>query len=236
MALGPFLVAQQLSMTVGVRGVAVLTRHGETMWNRQGRVMGRNPVELSPQGRAQVEAVARFSRTIKPDLIVTSPLVRARQSAEIISASLGGIEMVEEPDIAEVMYGRWEGKTYHDLIKDPEYLSYRKAPLERATPGGETIGEVQQRGVGAITRIIAANPERLVLFVSHGDIIRTVLCHFMSLELKHFHRIRIDNATLSAIRLAGSFAEIKFVNLLPDPERAFIPPFSTEKPADPQKP
>jgi broad specificity phosphatase PhoE len=237
MALGPFYVAQQMSTSNGLRGVALMMRHGETAWNRQGRVMGRHPVELSAEGRAQVEAAARFSRMIKPDLIVTSPLVRARQSAEIIAAGLGGqIEVVEDPDLAEVMYGRWEGRTYHELIKDEEYLSYRKAPLERATPGGETISEVQRRGVNAITRFVAANVDRRVLFVSHGDIIRTVLCYFMNLELKHFHRIRIDNATLSAVRLAGNFAEIKFMNLLPDPERAFVPPFSMEKPADPQKP
>jgi broad specificity phosphatase PhoE len=96
-----------------------------------------------------------------------------------------------------------------------------------ATPGGETIGEVQARGVAAVMRAIAANHGRRVLFVSHGDIIRTVLCHFMTMEIRHYHRIRVDNATLSAVQIAGEFAEVKFMNLLPDPGRAFVAPFST---------
>jgi phosphoserine phosphatase len=229
MALGPFYVAQKLTETGTIRGVALLMRHGETQWNREGRVMGRHPIELSPEGRAQVEAAARFAHSIKPDLIITSPLVRARQTAEILSEGMGGIEILEDADIAEVLYGRWEGLTYHDLIEDEHYMRYRKAPHEMATPGGETIGEVQARGVAAVMRAISANHGRRVLFVSHGDIIRTVLCHFMTMEIRHYHRIRVDNATLSAVQIAGDFAEVKFMNLLADPGRAFIAPFSAAK-------
>ena len=231
MALGPFYVAQQLAEANRLRGVALLMRHGETDWNRQGRVMGRHPVELSAHGRTQVEAAARFAQPMAPDLIVTSPLVRARQSAEIMSLGLGGVEIIEDPEIAEVLYGRWEGKTYHELIEDSHYLEYRKAPLEYPTPGGETIPEVQARGVKAITAAIEANAGKRLLFVSHGDIIRTVLCHFLGLDLKYFHRLRVDNATISGIQISGNFAELKFLNLLPDPGRAFVSPFSTAKPA-----
>jgi len=229
MALGPFYVAQRLTENNVLRGTALLMRHGETDWNREGRVMGRHQIELNQLGRAQVEAAARFAQNIRPDLIVTSPLVRARQSAEIIAEGLGGIEIAEEPEIAEVLYGRWEGMTYHELIEDEHYMRYRKAPLEHPTPGGETIAEVQARGVAAVTRMLEANAGRRLLFVSHGDIIRTVLCHFMGLELKYFHRIRVDNATFSALQINGSFAELKFLNLLPDPGRAFVSPFSTAR-------
>ena len=229
MALGPFYVAQKLMDTKGARGTAILMRHGETAWNRQGRVMGRHPVELTDHGREQVEATARFARSIKPDLIVTSPLVRARQSAEIMAAGLGGVEIVEEPAIAEVLYGRWEGMHYHDLIDDPHYITYRKSPIEHPTPGGETIPEVQARGVEAVMRTMEVHSGKRVLFVSHGDIVRTVLCHFLGLELKHFHRIRVDNATLSAVQIAGEFAEVKFLNLMPDPHQAFVAPFSTAR-------
>src|SRR5580698_1354766 len=238
MALGPFYVAQKLKQTNGPHGTAILMRHGETEWNKQGRVMGRNPVELTEHGRAQVAATARFAETIKPDLIVTSPLVRARQSAEIFAAALGGIEILEEAAIAEVLYGRWEGMHYHELIDDPHYITYRKSPIEHPTPGGETIPEVQARGVEDVMRTIEAHPDKRVLFISHGDIVRTVLCHFLGLELKYFHRIRVDNAALSAIQIAGKFAEVKFLNLTPDPHPAFVAPFSTARsetnPAEPK--
>jgi len=229
MALGPFYVAQKLMSTEGTRGTAILMRHGETAWNRQGRVMGRHPVELTDHGREQVAATARFAISIKPDLIVTSPLVRARQTAEIMAAGLGGVEIVEEPGIAEVLYGRWEGLHYHELIDDPHYITYRKSPIEHPTPGGETIPEVQARGVEAVMRAIDTHPGQRVLFISHGDIVRTVLCHFLGLELKHFHRIRVDNAAMSAVQIAGQFAEVKFLNLMPDPQQAFVAPFSTAR-------
>ncbi|HEY1850318.1 MAG TPA: histidine phosphatase family protein [Candidatus Binataceae bacterium] len=238
MALGPFYVAQKLKQTNGPHGTAILMRHGETEWNKQGRVMGRNPVELTEHGRAQVAATAHFAKSIKPDLIVTSPLVRARQSAEILAAALGGIEIIEEPAIAEVLYGRWEGMHYHELIDDPHYVTYRKSPIQHPTPGGETIPEVQARGVEGVMRTIEARPGQRVVFVSHGDIVRTVLCHFLKVELEHFHRIRVDNAALSAIQISGEFAEVKFLNLMPDPQQAFLAPFSTArsetKPVEPK--
>ncbi|HKV55738.1 MAG TPA: histidine phosphatase family protein [Candidatus Binataceae bacterium] len=230
MALGPFFVAQKLTEANALRGTAILVRHGETAWNREGRVMGRHPIELSERGRAQVEAAIDLARALEPDLIISSPLVRARQSAEILSSGLDGLEIVEDPAIAEVLYGRWEGMSYHELIDDPHYLEYRKAPVEHPTPGGETIPQVQARGVEAISRAIEANPGRRIMFVSHGDIIRTVLCHFIGLELKFFHRLRVDNATFSGLQINGNFAEVKFLNLLPDPARAFVSPFSTAKP------
>ncbi len=151
---------------------------------------------------------------------------------------LGGIEIIEEPAIAEVLYGRWEGMHYHELIDDPHYITYRKSPIQHPTPGGETIPEVQARGVEAVMRTIEAHPGQRVVFVSHGDIVRTVLCHFLKVELEHFHRIRVDNAALSAIQISGEFAEVKFLNLMPDPQQAFVAPFSTArsetKPVEPK--
>jgi len=229
MALGPFYVADKLKGAAGMRGIALLMRHGETAWNREGRVMGRNPIELDEHGRAQVQASIPFARLIKPELIVTSPLARARQSAEIIAAGVGGIPVTEEPQLSEVQYGRWEGMVYDDLVDDADYLHYREHPLDAPTPGGETIAQVQSRGVEAVRRAVGANSGRRILFVSHGDIIRTVLCHFMRLELAHFRRIRVDNAAFSGFQLIGDFAEVKFLNLLPDPNRAFVAPFVSNK-------
>ncbi len=233
MALGPFYVADKLRNAKGIRGTALFMRHGETAWNRVGRVMGRSPVDLDEMGRAQVERAVPFARLLKPDLIVSSPLPRALQSAEIIAGGIGGIQVQIENGIEEVLYGRWEGRVFHELVNDEEYLRYREQPLTTPTPGGETIGQVQDRGVRAVRRALEANPGMRVLFVSHGDIIRTVLAHFLGVELQQFRRIRVDNATFSAVQVAGDFAEVKFLNLLPDPERAFQPPFKSEPPPKP---
>ncbi|HYA36153.1 MAG TPA: histidine phosphatase family protein [Candidatus Binataceae bacterium] len=225
MALGPFYVALKLKQNPKLSGVALFMRHGETPWNREGRVMGRSPVDLDDAGRAQVTASVALAREIAPDLIMTSPLARARQSAEIISSGIGGVPIFEDTDIEEVRYGRWEGMVFQDLVDDPDYKLYREAPITTPTPGGETIGQVQERGVRAVMRAIEANHGKRILFVSHGDIIRTVLSYFMGLGLENFRRLRVDNATFSAVHIMGDFAEVKFVNLLPDPDRAFHSPF-----------
>jgi phosphoserine phosphatase len=225
MALGPFQVAERLNQGKRERGVALLMRHGETAWNRQGRVMGRRPVELDESGRAQVEMAVPLARQLALDLIVCSPLPRAVQSAEIIARGVGGIAILTDERLEEVRYGAWEGMTYHQLIKEESYINYVKAPLDNLTPGGETIRQVQERGVAAVDAAVTTHRGKHILFVSHGDIIRTVLCHYMRLDLRHFHRLRIDNATFSAIEISDDFAEVKFLNLLPDPDRAYRSPF-----------
>jgi len=225
MALGPFQVAERLQEGKRERGIALLMRHGETAWNREGRVMGRQPVDLDEGGRAQVEMAVPLARQLAPDVIISSPLARAVQSAEIISRGVGGIDILTDDRLEEVRYGAWEGKTYHQLVKEESYISYRKAPLESMTPGGETIRQVQERGVAAVDAGVLAHRGKRILFVSHGDIIRTVLCHYMRLDLRHFHRLRVDNATFSGVEISDEFAEVKFLNLLPDPARAFRSPF-----------
>src|ERR1035437_1624165 len=102
MALGPFYVADKLKGATGMRGIALLMRHGETAWNREGRVMGRNPIELDERGRAQVQASIPFARIIKPDLIVTSPLARPREAGEKIPAGGGRHPVSQGPPPAEV--------------------------------------------------------------------------------------------------------------------------------------
>jgi broad specificity phosphatase PhoE len=228
MALGPFYVAEKLTQSGGIRGVAILMRHGETPWNREGRVMGKSPIELDEAGRRQVESAIPLARSLAPNLIVSSPLARARQSAEIIGRGVGIAEIIQDPRLSEVEYGRWEGMVYDDLLRDAHYIHYRERPLDEPTPGGETMYDVQSRGVDAVRHTIAANRAQRVLFVSHGDIIRTVLCHFMRLGLENFRRIRIDNATFFGIQIAGDFAEIKFLNLTSDPARVFQSPFKTK--------
>ena len=190
---------------------------------------------LSREGRRQALEVgsALARQKVRVQRIVTSPLVRARQSAEIIAAGLGGgVPIREDPQIAEVEYGRWEGMTYEDLIVDEDYLRYREEPILSSTPGGECIEEVRKRGVEAVMRTLGEADGQRVLFVSHGDIIRTILCHFLAMEFRHFRRIRVDNAALSAVQVAGEFAEVKFLNIIPDIGRAFVAPFPVKPSAD----
>ncbi len=198
----------------------ILVRHGETAWNAQRRVMGDSDIALSEVGQGQAAAAAVLLRDLKPSRIVSSPLARALQTAAIIGAELG-IGCETDTDLEEVRYGDWSGKTYAEIAGDPRFERLLKDPEGARTPGGETIREVQERGLRAIERL---SDGTTTLVVSHGDILRTIVAHYLCVPLRRFRRIRIDNCGISAVALAdGGKPEVMFVNLLADAARAWHP-------------
>jgi broad specificity phosphatase PhoE len=197
----------------------LIVRHGETEWNRQRRVMGALDVPLSPTGRSQCEKLAKLLGGFGVDRIVSSPLARAAESAAVLADALGlGVE--QDENLSEVRFGRWQGQTYEEVVRDPDYHRFIADPVHTRTPGGETIAQVQQRGLMALGR--ARDGERTV-FVSHGDIIRATLCHFLAIPVAEFRRLRVDNSSVSAVVHSKERLEVKFINVLPDPERAWDP-------------
>jgi broad specificity phosphatase PhoE len=201
----------------GAPRTIILMRHGETVWNRERRVMGDSDVPLSSEGRRQCRCVAALLGGLGVDAVVSSPLVRAAESAEIVAKELG-LAVTPDPDLSEVRFGRWQGKTYREIVDDPDYAGYVADPVKTPTPGGETIADVQRRGLASLSR----HRERSrVLYVSHGDVIRSLVCHLLHMPLAEFRRIRIDNCGLTAAREVAGHVEVKFVNTLADPDRSW---------------
>jgi broad specificity phosphatase PhoE len=199
------------------RGRIFLLRHGETAWNRERRIMGRRPVPLSERGRAQLLALTPHLAALGVTRIFTSPLARARATAELVAGALGGIPIEDDEGLTEVHYGSWEGKTFPDLIGDPEFQTFWKAPVTTPVPGGgESLEHVRDRVYAAMARVATASDERPIIVVSHGDPLRVILCGCLGMELAQLRRLRLDNGALSAIELTGDWAEVKFVNMRPD--------------------
>jgi len=203
----------------GASRTIILMHHGETAWNRERRVMGDSDVPLNSDGRGQCHRVAGLLERLGVDAVVSSPLARAAESAEIIADALG-LAVDRDPDLSEVRFGRWQGKTYAEIVHDPDYAGYVADPVAMPTPGGETIADVQRRGLAALAR-----PRRgsRILYVSHGDVIRSLVCHLLGMPLAEFRRIRIDNCGLTAASEEARAIQVKFVNVLADPERAWNP-------------
>lgn len=194
----------------------LLMRHGETAWNRDKRIMGDLDIALSDHGRAQCSEAAALLAGFGIDRIVTSPLRRAAETAAIVASSLD-VPVTGDPRLVEVRFGDWQGKTYEEVSTDPRYLAFASDPVATATPGGETVATVQGRGLEALS---AVRGGECVLFVTHGDIIRTLLCHFLATPLGQYRRIRTDNCGLSAIEVGRGMPEVKFLNVLADQQRA----------------
>lgn len=148
-------------------------RHGETDWNRQLRFQGRTDVPLNDTGRQQArEAAERMAAEGEPwDLVVTSPLSRARETGEIVAQTLG-IELGEtRDDLIERSFGTTEGKS-NDGVTGAAY----DALMVDAEPQDEVIA----RGIRAAVEVARDHPDRNVLMVSHGSLIRIVLSHWMA--------------------------------------------------------
>ncbi len=194
----------------------LLMRHGETAWNRERRIMGDLDVPLSEEGRRQCEQAAALVEAFAATRIVSSPLARATESAGIVAARLG-VPVATDGNLVEVRFGRWQGQTYEEVARDPLYLEFAADPVANATPGGETVACVQKRGLEGLASIRAGE---CVLFVTHGDIIRSILCHFLATPLGEYRRIRADNCGVSAVTVSRGTPEVKFLNVLADQERA----------------
>ena len=199
------------------RGRFFLLRHGATDWNLERRVMGRLPIPLCEQGRRQLEALAPHLEGLDIGGVWSSPLPRARSSAELLSSHLGAAPVHVEDDLTEVDYAAWEGMTYAELRHHPAFEEFLRAPLTTAMPGGgESLLDVRRRVFSVMTRIAERTGGRPALIVSHGDPLRLIVAGCLGLGVEEFRRLRIDNGALSAIELTGDWAEVKFVNMRPD--------------------
>lgn len=197
------------------RGLFFLLRHGTTDWNVEQRVMGRRPVPLNRQGRDEVGALIPYLTSLGIERIWTSPLERARRSAEIVAEALR-VPMDADDDLTEVDFGAWEGMTFAEVLEDSRYRDFQADPAHATIPGGESLAMVRDRVYRGMRRIAERNEGGTALVVSHGDPVRLVLAGCLGIDLAEVRRLRVDNGALSAVELTGDWAEVKLMNMRPD--------------------
>jgi broad specificity phosphatase PhoE len=188
-----------------------LLRHGQTAWNKQGRVMGRTQVPLDDDGIKEIQKIAPLIAMLELDGIYTSPLRRAVQTARVVAEGTN-LPIRKSEALNEIAFGDWAGRHFDDLIDDELYRRFIKSPAKTVLPGGETISDVQRRGLSVIHEAAQQVPAGRFLMVSHGDVIRAILSHYMKLPLNEYRRLRVDNGSLSALQTDRRWAEIKYVN------------------------
>ncbi len=175
--------------------------------------MGRTQVPLGADGIHQIKKIAPLVATLDLDAIYTSPLRRAVQTANVVAAGTK-LPICRSEGLNEIAFGDWAGRYFDELIDNELYRRFIKSPATTLLPGGETISDVQRRGLKVIDEAAQKVPGGRFLFVSHGDVIRAILCHYMKLPLNEYRRLRVDNGSLSALQTDRRWAEIKYVNYL----------------------
>ncbi|WP_230530185.1 histidine phosphatase family protein [Microvirga roseola] len=176
----------------------LLVRHAAH--DRVGTVLcGRMPgVTLGALGRSQAQRLAE--RLAREDVacIRTSPLERARETAEPIAERVGLTPEACEA-IMEIEFGSWTGKNFEALADDPRWRSWNNARSVSRPPGGETMLEAQIRIVGAIEELRALHPGRRIVLVSHGDVIKAALLYHLGLPIDACSRIEVEPASISTL-------------------------------------
>ncbi|MBI5838358.1 MAG: histidine phosphatase family protein [Candidatus Eisenbacteria bacterium] len=154
----------------------LLARHGQTDWNRVHRLQGRTDVPLNDEGRRQAAALAGSLETERVDAARVSPLQRARQTAAAIEALRADVRFTEEPRLAEIHMGRWEGVLEADLAADPAYSAWRTDPVRANCPGGEGALDVARRVAPLLDELAALSPGTRVLLLGHQFTNAVILC------------------------------------------------------------
>ncbi|MFI6763197.1 histidine phosphatase family protein [Micromonospora sp. NPDC050417] len=180
----------------------LLLRHGRTTANASGGLAGRQPVELDETGRAQAVGAGARLRTLPLAAVVSSPLIRCRQTLEL---ALPEVPPTIEEDLTECGYGEWEGQPLKKLAKDPLWPVVQQHPSSVVFPGGEAMAAMATRAVSAVRRWDARisaehGPEAIWLACSHGDVIKAIVADALGVHLDLFQRIVADPASVTAIR------------------------------------
>ncbi len=152
-----------------------IVRHGQTDWNLKHRIQGRTDIPLNATGRAEAAAAAERLRNRGWDAIVTSPLLRAVESARIIAKELGLTDPQVVPAFTERHHGAIEGLTFTER--------QHQFPEGVAVPGLETRRDVVDRVLAALAALALNRADQSVLVLSHGGIIGTLLRHATAGEL-----------------------------------------------------
>jgi broad specificity phosphatase PhoE len=202
-----------------------LIRHGVTAWHAEGRVLGQRDIPLSAAGVAQAEEAAVALAGVKMSEVLSSPLQRAIQTAEIIGQQ-AGIEVARDPRLIDFQLGKWTGMTYADVATNEEYQRFLRQPESERIPGGESLEDIRKRSVAAIDQALRDNPTGDALaIVTHAGIIRVLVTHYMGSPPANYHRVRVSPGSITILGFSDDreLPRVLAVNLVGSIQRVLRP-------------
>jgi probable phosphoglycerate mutase len=191
-----------LEQTSMKKRTLLFIRHGQTSWNVEQRLPGQLPgVLLNETGRQQAARLADALTVLPISILISSPLERARETAEYIAAGRN-IPIQLEPGLMDTNVGYWSGKLIKDLAKsDPAWNAFVKDPTI-APEGVETFPQLQERVMGVVKNWAERDDiGDYPAFVAHADVIKLILAYYSGLTAERATSIVIDNASVSLVEL-----------------------------------
>jgi probable phosphoglycerate mutase len=178
------------------------------------RIAGRlDGIALNARGVEQARALAsRLSRETVA-AVYTSPLERARETAAAI-AQVHQLAPIPSEAFTELQFGAWTGRTLAELQQDSRWHAFNALRSVTRAPDGELMLDVQARAITELLRLRERHAGETVVVVSHGDVIRAVLCYLLGMPLDHLLRLRIDPASVNEIVFHGDVPELSALNVV----------------------
>nr|WP_321355335.1 histidine phosphatase family protein [uncultured Draconibacterium sp.] len=176
-----------------------IIRHGETMWNVQKRIQGQRNSKLSENGITQAELVAKALAKREFDVLISSDLERALETANIINKQLL-IPHKYSANLRERSFGIFEGKNFAEIEEKypEEYRRYKERNPEFVVPGGESLQQLYQRVTSEIEAIAHKFKDQNVLIVSHGLVLEMMMYKTFNLKLDEPRTFSINNSSISS--------------------------------------
>lgn len=172
----------------------ILIRHGETDWNVEGRYQGQADPPLNAKGLAQAEELAEELAGVGVEVIYTSPLLRARQTAEVLGERLGA-DLHIEPRLMEIHQGDWQTRLRSEIqnLYPDLFHRWETQPWEVTPPQGEHLNQVQRRVNAAVDEILARHPDRTVGIVSHRVPIALIKVRYQGMDPDIVRTLHLPN-------------------------------------------
>ena len=180
-----------------------LIRHARSTWNAEGRMQGQADPPLDALGHRQAQALAEGLKTETIHAIYSSPLARARDTAEAIATSQG-VSVIYDERLTERHLGKWTGLTGSEADEQyPELRAQtgREGWRVAGPPEGENLAQLTARATAAFAEILANHPEARVVVVSHGGTLNAYLSHLMGMPLGTPTHFVLENAALARFRV-----------------------------------
>lgn len=182
----------------------MLVRHGENDWVKKNRLAGWIPgIHLNQSGREQAEQAANRLADLPIKAVYSSPVLRCTETAQYV-AKPHQLEVIELEELGEVKYGKWEGKKIKKLARKRRWHAVQFFPSRFRFPQGEALRETQFRAVQVIEELSAAHQTEAVVVVSHADLIKLVLAHYLGVHMDLFQRIAVSPASASVLSLSDN--------------------------------
>jgi len=192
----------------------LLIRHGHVEGIKPERFRGREPLELTEQGRAEARCVARrIASHWRPAKIYTSPLGRCVETAQAIAVACNiTAEICDE--LTDIDYGAWQFKSFEQArLEDPAlFAAWFATPHLVRFPNGESLQDLAARSANALRLVLARHPDDTIALVSHDSVNRALLLQFLDLSLSSYWRIAQHPCCVNEIDIVDAGIRVIRIN------------------------